>query len=311
MRLEIVHTTRYGYSAPVSVAQHMAHLLPRQTPCQEVVSAQLVIDPEPTWLNQVLDHQGNPCHYFALVQPHLELSIRAHSVVNTRGPLMVMGESPAMPWELVRSHFEYRTGQPWYAANEYCYASRHVQPHDDFVGYAIKSFGAGRPLHDAAIDLMQRMHRDFAYVSHATDIHTPALEALSLRRGVCQDFAHIMLSCFRALGLSARYVSGYLLTDPPEGQPRLIGSDASHAWVSLYIPGWASGKLQASSNWLHLDPTNNRSGLGTPGEDYVCVAWGHDFADVSPVRGVIHGGARHTLEVGVTVTPENEASSTL
>ncbi len=303
MRLDIMHTTHYGYSAPVSVAQHMAHLLPRQTPCQQVVSAQLDIDPEPTWRHQVVDHQGNHCHYFSLVQPHHRLSVRAHSVVDTRGPLAPTDELPALPWELVRSHFEYRTGQPWDAANEYCYASRHVQPHDDFLAYAYQSFEPGRPLHEAAIDLMQRMHRDFAYVSHATDIHTPALEALSLRRGVCQDFAHIMLSCFRALGLAARYVSGYLLTDPPDGQPRLIGSDASHAWVSLYIPGWPAGRLQASSNWLHLDPTNNRSGLGSPGEDYVCVAWGRDFADVSPVRGVIHGGAQHTLEVGVTVMP--------
>ncbi len=311
MRLEIIHTTHYGYSAPVSMAQHKAHLLPRQTLTQAVVSADLTIDPEPTWLQQVVDHQGNRCHYFALVQPHHQLSIRAHSLVDTRGPLMALDDVPAVPWELVRSYFEYRTGQPWDAANEYCYASRHVQPHDEFVAYALQSFRPGRSLPEAAIDLMRRMHRDFAYVSHATDIHTPALEALTLRRGVCQDFAHIMLSCFRALGLAARYVSGYLLTDPPAGQPRLVGSDASHAWVSLYMPAWTAGKVQTSTHWLHLDPTNNRAGLGTPGDDYVCVAWGRDFADVSPVRGVIHGGARHTLEVGVTVKRENEADTVL
>jgi transglutaminase-like putative cysteine protease len=281
----------------------MAHLLPRNTPTQSVVSATLDITPEPAWSQQLVDHQGNTCDYFSLMLPHEQLSIQAHSVVDTTSPASPWQDEPVLPWELARAHFEYRTGLAWDAANEYCFASRHVQPHDDFLAYANKSFEPHRSLTESAVDLMQRMHRDFAYVSHATDIHTPALEALARKKGVCQDFAHIMLSCFRSLGLAARYVSGYLLTDPPAGQPRLIGSDASHAWVSLYVPAVHQGRSVASSSWLHLDPTNNRVGMGTPGDDYVCVAWGRDFADVSPVRGVIQGGARQTLEVGVTVTP--------
>ncbi len=146
---------------------------------------------------------------------------------------------------------------------------------------------------------MERIFADFEYESEATDVSTPALEALQMRKGVCQDFAHIMLACLRSLGLPARYVSGYLLTEPPPGKARLIGSDASHAWVSLYLPG----KAAAAGSWADLDPTNNRA----PGEDYVTVATGRDYSDVSPLRGVLHGGANHKLHVAVTVTPVDAA----
>jgi transglutaminase-like putative cysteine protease len=141
---------------------------------------------------------------------------------------------------------------------------------------------------------MTRIHTDFEYETEATDVSTPALEALRLRQGVCQDFAHVMLACLRSLGLAARYVSGYLLTEPPPGQPRLLGADSSHAWVSVYVPG--DGKR---GQWLDLDPTNRRS----PGEDYVVLATGRDYSDVSPIRGVIHGGSNHQLHVAVTVLP--------
>ena len=142
---------------------------------------------------------------------------------------------------------------------------------------------------------MERIHHDFEYETDATDVSTPALEALALRKGVCQDFAHIMLGCLRSLGLPARYVSGYLLTQPPPGKPRLVGADASHAWVSVYLPG----ANRAGGTWADLDPTNDRM----PGEDYVRLATGRDYSDVSPMRGVIHGGANHTLRVAVTVSP--------
>ncbi len=151
---------------------------------------------------------------------------------------------------------------------------------------------------------MARIHAEFTCETFSTEFNTPALEALAQRRGVCQDFAHILIACLRAMGVPARYVSGYLLTQPPPGQPRLIGSDASHAWVSVYLPdlpGAAEGL-----GWYDLDPTNNRSGWGSPGEDYVTLALGRDFSDVSPMRGVIHGGARHTLMVAVTVQPVHE-----
>jgi transglutaminase-like putative cysteine protease len=144
------------------------------------------------------------------------------------------------------------------------------------------------------------MYSDFLYESASTDINTPALQALHARRGVCQDFAHILLACLRSMGLAARYVSGYLLTEPPPGQARLLGSDASHAWASVYLPELAGHPCQG---WLDLDPTNNRTGLASPGQDYAQLAVGRDFADVSPLRGVLQGGGAHTLEVAVTVTP--------
>jgi len=178
------------------------------------------------------------------------------------------------------------------------FGSHHAPVHEAFLAYAQSSFTPGRPLVQAAQELTARMHRDLRYETASTDINTPALEALAQQRGVCQDFAHILVACLRSLGLPAHYVSGYLLTQPPPGQPRLLGSDASHAWASVYLPELAT---HACQGWLDLDPTNNRTGWASPGVDYVRLAVGRDFADVSPLRGVLQGGGAHTLEVAVTV----------
>ena len=199
----------------------------------------------------------------------------------------------------------YASDKAYMAAGEFVFASPHIQPHADFAAYALPSFTKGADLALAAQDLMQRMHRDFTYASQSTKINTPALQALHQRRGVCQDFAHIFIACLRSLSLPARYVSGYLLTQPPPGKPRLIGSDASHAWASVHLLD-AHGEPMG---WLDLDPTNNRSGLGTPGEDYVTLAWGRDYADISPMRGVIQGGNSHQLKVAVTVMPTSELAA--
>jgi transglutaminase-like putative cysteine protease len=275
----------------------MAYLVPRATPAQTVLASALTIDPTPATRRDTVDVYGNQRTFFSLPAAHARLHIQASSTVQTQAPHVDAQQRLRTPaWEKVRDHFIYHAGAAWDAATEFCFASRHVQAHADFAHYARSSFTAQRPILDAAVDLMQRIHQDFEYASQSTDVHTSALEALAQRKGVCQDFAHILLSCLRTQGLAARYVSGYLLTEPPAGQPRLIGSDASHAWVSLYVP-------MDQGQWIDLDPTNNRWGLHTPGEDYVCLAWGRDFSDVSPVRGVIHGGASHTLEVGVTVMP--------
>ena len=176
------------------------------------------------------------------------------------------------------------------------------------MAYAAESFAPGRPLMQAARHLMSRIHADFAYTSNATDAGTPALESLRLRRGVCQDFAHVMIGCLRSLGLAARYVSGYLLTEPPPGQPRLVGADASHAWVSVWSPAADESDGASDDNtWFDLDPTNDRAA----GEDYVTLAIGRDFSDVSPLRGVIHGGDHHVLQVGVTVEPVPAATAAM
>ncbi len=299
MLLDIHHSTIYTYSPQVNTAQHIAHLMPRNTPVQVVEMTGLGINPPPAQVRHSLDAFGNHRSFFSIPTAHTELSVSAHSRLETQPSSLSRAEvdhlaNTSLPWEKLRERFRYQAGASFDEAQEFVFASPYVQAHAEFANYARKSFSPNRPALQATIELMSRIHQDFEYASLSTDVHTPALEALAQRRGVCQDFAHIMLACLRTLGLAARYVSGYVLTHPPEGQPRLIGCDASHAWVSLYLP---------EVGWFDLDPTNNRCGLNSPGEDYACVAWGRDFGDVSPVRGVIHGGASHTLQVAVTVTP--------
>ena len=313
MWLQVTHTTDYQYDPAVSTAQHLACLLPRDLPSQRVRSSSLRIDPEPEAIQEHRDAFGNRRAFFALPHPHQALHIEAKCVVQTESlPVVPDIEARTPPWEQVRDHFHYRAGAAWDAANEFAFASQHVPKGEAFEQFARPSFTPGRPVLEAAIDLMQRIHRDFEYASKSTDINTPALQALRQRQGVCQDFAHILLACLRTLGLSARYVSGYLLTAPPKGQPRLVGSDASHAWASVYVPDVRHGEgddapLAPQGRWFDLDPTNDRWGLNSPGHDFVTVALGRDFADVSPVRGVIFGGASHSLKVGVTVEPLDEA----
>ncbi|PUE47125.1 transglutaminase [Limnohabitans sp. 2KL-1] len=299
MRLAITHETRYRYSPPVQTAQHVAHLQPANTPCQEVIGHWMQIEPEAT-VRHHIDAFFNHRAYWALTHPHDGLMVRAHSELDTH---TVPAANASQSWEAVREHFRYRGGQPGDVHSRFVFGSHHAPVHEAFRAYAQSSFTPGRPLMQAAQELTARMHRDFRYETASTDINTPALQALKDRRGVCQDFAHILLACLRSLGLPARYVSGYLLTQPPPGQPRLLGSDASHAWASVYVPELAR---HASQGWLDLDPTNDRTGLASPGEDYVRLAVGRDFADVSPLRGVLQGGGAHTLEVAVTVAPRDE-----
>jgi len=297
MRLSVQHETVYDYRPAALTAQHTAHLQPRETALQRVLGFDLQISPAPEGLRHGQDAFGNPQAWWTLLQPHTQLQVVARSEVQTAAPLALQG---SQPWEEVREHFRYRSGQPGDAQTRFVFGSHHAPLHEQFAAFARSCFAPGRTLQDAAIDLMHTLHRDFTYASQSTDVHTPALQALQARRGVCQDFAHILIACLRSLGLAARYVSGYLLTHPPEGQPRLVGSDASHAWASVYLPELAGS---ACGGWLDLDPTNDRWGFGAPGEDYVVVAWGRDFADVSPLRGVLQGGQSHTLKVGVSVAP--------
>jgi len=291
MQLQITHETHYRYSPSVETAQHIAHLRPLTTATQQLQNHTLTISPAPAQQTQSLDVYGNMRSFFSLQASHDMLSVVADSLVSTREAVPPQSD---IEWEEVRERFRYRAGASFNPAAEFVFASPYVPRHADFAAYARPSFGTGVPLLMAARDLMERIYTDFEYSSESTEVNTPAVEALSLRKGVCQDFAHIMVACLRAMGLPARYVSGYLLTHPPPGQPRLIGSDASHAWASVYVPD-----LPGDQGWCDFDPTNNR----TPGVDYVTLATGRDYSDVSPIRGVIHGGASHTLRVAVTVMP--------
>ena len=299
MLLHVTHETRYEYAPPVETAQHLAHLKPLATDSQRLVSHKLTINPAPAQRSELPDLYGNTRAFFALEATHDRLVVTAESVVETSVPVLSPAVARELPWESVRERFRFRKDATFDAASEFVFPSPYVPRHDDFAAYARASFVPGRPTFDVAMDLTERMYRDFDYDADSTEINTPAVEALAQRKGVCQDFAHIMIACFRTLGLPARYVSGYLLTQPPPGQPRLVGADASHAWVSVYLPGEDSG---SSGGWADFDPTNGRQ----PGEDYVTLAIGRDYSDVSPMRGVLHGGARHTLRVGVTVQPVGE-----
>ena len=303
MRLRITHDTRHRYEPPVLTAVHMTHLTPPPTRCQDRLDARLQVHPQPASITESLDIYRNVRTFFEIASPHDELLVRASSLVETHAPDPV---GSTLAWDAVRDSFVYHVGAEWHPAAEFIYPSHYVHPGEVFADYARPSFPPGRPLIDAARELMQRVHQDFTYASRSTEINTPAAEALAQRRGVCQDFSHVMLACLRSLGLPARYVSGYLLTQPPPGQPRLVGSDASHAWVAVFLPDVAA--QHGGHGWYDLDPTNDRHGWGAPGEDFVRLAVGRDYADISPMRGVIHGGAGHELDVGVTVEPCDAAS---
>lgn len=296
MLLHVLHETAYDYAPMVRTAQHMAHLKPVETPTQRLLAHHLRVHPAPAQQSESVDVYGNTRSFFSLQSAHERLRVVADSLVSTSPPAEP-GDS--LPWQQVVERMRYHRNARYDPAAEFAFASPYVPRDYAFAAYAQASFPEGRPLVDGARELMRRIHRDFEYAPAATDVNTPALEALELKRGVCQDLAHVMLGCLRSLGLPGRYVSGYLLTEPPPGQPRLVGCDASHAWVSVYLPA-----AEGPGRWLDLDPTNDR----VPGEDYVTLALGRDYSDVSPMRGVIHGGANHTLRVAVTVTPAESAA---
>jgi transglutaminase-like putative cysteine protease len=310
MLLRVLHTTTYDYRGSVDMAQHMVHLSPVDTPCQQVHSHTLRITPEPAARSQTTDVFGNRRTFFSLQAPHDTLTVEADSLVQTRElrPLPDSAVWRAQSWERVRDHFRYRMGAPYDAASEFLFASPHVPRDDAFAAFARPAFAPGRSMLEAARALMSQIHTGLTYESASTEVNTPALTALKQGKGVCQDFAHIMIGCLRSLGLPARYVSGYLLTQPAPGTPRLIGADASHAWVAVYMPQPAPS-APGQGTWFHFDPTNDRAGEDSPGEDYVQLASGRDFSDVSPMRGVIQGGSRHALQVAVTVAPPDELAA--
>ena len=289
---QVLHDTHYRYSAPVSLAQQLAHLWPRERAGQRCLEQHLTVTPQPTRRLDGLDVFGNPLTRLAFERPHDELRVIAclRVEVQARDDLK-LEDSP--PWEDVIARLRY-SGQAMDAelieAARYRFQSPYVHLKQVFVEFAAEAFVPGRPLLLAVRALMQKIFDEFTFDAEATQVATPLVEVLERRRGVCQDFAHLMLACLRSQGLSARYVSGYLLTQPPPGQPRLIGADASHAWVSVFCP---------RHGWVDFDPTNNL----LPALEHITLGWGRDFADVSPLRGVILGGGSHDPEVKVTVTP--------
>lgn len=293
MKLAVTHDTLYRYQPAVETAQHIACLHPRNMLGQEVLLHQLQIVPQPTQQIYQTDAYGNVRCFFSMQTLHSSLQVRAHSQVKT-----VPAQQPISSngWQAQAKQFQYQSGAPFDSATEFVFDSPLVQRLPIFAEYMEPCLTPGSSVLAVAQSLMEKIYTEFTYDSQSTHVNTPAVQALQQRRGVCQDFAHIMLACLRSVGLAARYVSGYLLTEPTPGCVKLVGSDASHAWVSVY-----AADLPEGERWCDFDPTNNRWGWPSPGEDYVTLAIGRDFSDVSPLRGVIHGGANHTLTVGVTV----------
>lgn len=292
-QLSVEHETEYHYAAPVDQAQHLACLQPLEDAAQSVLNFCLGVWPTPALTRHRVDAHGNERHYFALHAAHKELLVKAVSRVEVSDRYADLDPQAGATVQEVRDRLTYRAQAPFESACEFLYPSPFVPHLEPLREYALASLLPERPLAEAAIELMQRIHDDFDYAPASTDISTPVLDVFTARKGVCQDFAHLMLACLRSCGLAARYVSGYLLTRPPEGQAPLVGADASHAWLSVWVPGLG---CELANDWLDLDPTN----ACVPATHHVRVAQGRDFGDVTPLRGVIRGGGEHTLMVRVT-----------
>ena len=289
MIFDVSHRTSYAYAKPVLQSQHLVHLTPRQGQRQTVHRHSLLIDPAPSARVPVQDYFGNSAAILTIEDEHSELIIHARSTVEVSPPDLPM-LALSTPWEQVGRRAVRSDGSLDAGVLQFASASRHTRVVPEVMAYARQSFLPDRPILEAALDLTQRMYRDFTFDSTATDISTPISHVLQERRGVCQDFAHLAIACLRGLGLPACYVSGYLLTYPAPGMVKLRGADASHAWLSVWAP---------EVGWADFDPTN---GL-MPSAEHVTVAYGRDFDDVSPVSGVLLGGGRQAMSVEVDMAP--------
>lgn len=292
-RYSVRHLTRYRYSQNVSLSQHFLHLLPRETTSQRVDTADLTIEPAPATRRDEVDYFGNPTCLVSLDEEHLETVLLAESQVSLRR------SQPPKPkdtpgWEEIKKTVREGRSKDLLFVYQYCFASPQTKAGPGALALGQKFFTPGIPILEGAMALMDHIFTHYKYDPEATDVSTPVDEVMRIKGGVCQDFAHLQLACMRALGLPARYVSGYLLTHPPEGQERLQGADASHAWLSIWT---------GEHGWVDLDPTNNL----IPGDEHITLAWGRDYGDVSPINGVTFGGGAHQIDVEVDVLPIENA----
>ena len=284
MLLRVVHTTTYSYAETVPICHTEVRLTPRNARNQILIEHELEIDPPAEARIEREDYFGNAVTMFTIEAPHRVLRIAARSLVEMHEQEPI---HPALtpPWEQVREIVQRHESEAAFDAFQFAYESPRVILAPEFSSYAESSFRPGRPLLECALELCHRIFTEFKYDQEATTVTTPVDEALKSRHGVCQDFAHVMIACIRSLGLAARYVSGYLRTGDDA-----IGAHASHAWLSIFCPGFG---------WLDLDPTNDV----IPSMRHVTLGWGRDYSDVAPVKGVALGGGEQTIEVDVAVTP--------
>jgi len=287
----VVHRTEYLYDSTVSASYGEAHLHPRQTQSQQPYKATLTIDPFPEHYRERRDFFGNRAAYFTVLEAHDALTVVATSIVDVRDRRSILPAIGDRSWEQARDLLREDASEEAIDARQFVLRSPAVAQSVGAVDYVRQSFGSSRPLVESLGELCVRLREEFEFAPGVTTVSTPVDEVLARRAGVCQDFAHLTISGLRGLGLAARYVSGYLETDPPAGQERLIGADVSHAWVSVFVP---------QVGWVDLDPTNGQF----VNARYVTVAWGRDYTDVPPLKGVIYTeGEGQKLEVTVDVTP--------
>jgi transglutaminase-like putative cysteine protease len=292
VKLRIVHRTLYRYGDVVTTSHHEARLSPRDSEAQRTLLHEIVIDPPPEARRRRFDYFGNRAVHFSVSEPHRALEVVARSVVELT-PLRPPRLSSTDNWESVRDLLVLDRHRDSLDAYAMVFPSPLVPVVEGVFEYAALSLTPGRPVLEAVSDLVSRIHTEFTYDPRATDITTPLADVLRQKRGVCQDFAHFAIACLRSHGLPGRYVSGYLLTKPPPGKPKLVGADASHAWFATFVP---------EHGWVDFDPTNNV----IPEGEHVTAAYGRDFADVTPIRGVILGGGPHQLSVAVDVDTLDE-----
>lgn len=290
MIYRVRHRTAYAYGDTVLLSHHMLHLTPRTTERQKRLETRLAIEPEPAGpVARRRDFYGNEVAIFELTTAHRRFVVESSSLVAVE-PLDLPPAGATEPWQDIAADIMNNNDPRAYALSDFAGRNEHSQVAEQLRGYVRPSFPAGRPVLEAAHDLARRIHDDFDYVPGVTDVTTSVGAVLQKRRGVCQDFAHVMVAGLRVIGLPARYVSGYIRTEPPEGRERLIGADQSHAWVGVWMRG---------AGWIDLDPTN----ACFAGEDHITLAWGRTYADVAPVKGVLTGGGEHQLKVEVDVIP--------
>ncbi len=298
MRYEIVHVTEYAYDEVVPLCHNVARLRPRETERQTCLRHDLNVTPSPVVFRERVDFFGNPVTSFSVQNSHVALSVTARSEVEVQPPSGPSGLFP-MAWEEAVAILATGRDPGVRLARQFVFESPRILHDPALRDYAAPCFPPGRPLAEALLDLTQRIHADFRFQKGCTSVGSSVQEVFQSRQGVCQDFAHLEIGCLRSLGLAARYVSGYIVTEPPPGQSRQVGADASHAWISAFVPG---------TGWLDLDPTQGRMA----DEGHITVAWARDYDDVAPLKGILLGGRQQSLRVAVDVVPlpDGEVSPT-
>jgi len=290
MMYDIRHRTTFTYEDVVSVSHHVLHLSPRRHPRQRALETAMLIDPSPAVDSQGSDYFGNPVHYLTVQEPHDQLVVEARSRIDVQPLPASIDLGASERWVETRESLAAAADDTTLQAFQFVFDSPYSVADEDVRDYALQSFVGDRPVLEAAMDLTSRIYGEFEYRGGVSDVSTPVRDVFGMRKGVCQDFAHLEIACLRSLGLAARYVSGYLRTRPPEGKEKLVGADASHAWLSVWC---------GSNGWVDFDPTNNV----IPNVEHITIGWGRDYGDVSPINGFIVGGGAHQVAVAVDVNP--------